>query len=108
MKWRYPAALILLCVLWWYFGYFRYLDTLPPKYGWAVNTFQVPCYFGAAFVLARWAYDGTYGKRKRWIRASRCGRCGYNLTGNTSGRCPECGQPLPNTTAPQPRRGGRL
>jgi len=24
-----------------------------------------------------------------------CGRCGYNLTGNTSGVCPECGWKLP-------------
>jgi hypothetical protein len=23
--------------------------------------------------------------------ASTCGQCGYNLTGNSSGRCPECG-----------------
>jgi predicted histidine transporter YuiF (NhaC family) len=25
-----------------------------------------------------------------------CRRCGYNLTGNQSGRCPECGQAPPN------------
>lgn len=24
-----------------------------------------------------------------------CQACGYNLTGNTSGLCPECGTPLP-------------
>lgn len=24
----------------------------------------------------------------------RCGHCGYDLTGNTSGRCPECGRPV--------------
>jgi len=23
----------------------------------------------------------------------RCGKCGYDLTGNTSGTCPECGTP---------------
>ncbi|HEY3241816.1 MAG TPA: hypothetical protein VGM03_00565 [Phycisphaerae bacterium] len=26
------------------------------------------------------------------MRAGRCQRCGYDLAGNTSGRCPECGQ----------------
>jgi hypothetical protein len=36
--------------------------------------------------------------RKRRIRiarvkANRCSACGYNLTGNTSGVCPECGTP---------------
>jgi hypothetical protein len=25
------------------------------------------------------------------VRADQCCRCGYDLTGNTSGRCPECG-----------------
>ena len=25
-----------------------------------------------------------------------CERCGYNLTGNTSGRCPECGRSIPD------------
>jgi hypothetical protein len=25
-------------------------------------------------------------------RVGHCGRCGYNLAGNVSGRCPECGQ----------------
>lgn len=27
---------------------------------------------------------------------NRCQKCGYNLTGNVSGRCPECGTPLPD------------
>ncbi len=33
----------------------------------------------------------------------RCQRCGYNLTGNVSGICPECGTPVPAElrTAPQ-------
>jgi hypothetical protein len=26
----------------------------------------------------------------------RCGRCEYNLTGNVTGRCPECGALLEN------------
>ena len=26
--------------------------------------------------------------------AGTCSRCGYNLTGNTSGVCPECGTPI--------------
>ncbi len=25
-------------------------------------------------------------------RPGHCQNCGYNLTGNTSGRCPECGE----------------
>ncbi len=35
-------------------------------------------------------------------RAGVCIRCGYNLTGNRSGICPECGLALPAAEAPQP------
>jgi len=30
--------------------------------------------------------------RKR--RRKRCRTCGHDLTGNVSGRCPECGEPI--------------
>jgi hypothetical protein len=30
--------------------------------------------------------------RRRRAGAGRCGACGYDLTGNESGVCPECGQ----------------
>ncbi|HVP12092.1 MAG TPA: hypothetical protein VMV94_13005, partial [Phycisphaerae bacterium] len=29
------------------------------------------------------------------IRGILCTNCGYNLTGNVSGRCPECGRAIP-------------
>jgi hypothetical protein len=32
-------------------------------------------------------------KRRKWLRTGRCASCGYYLTGNTSGICPECGTP---------------
>src|SRR5262249_38639865 len=28
---------------------------------------------------------------RRPVRPGHCPRCGYNLTGNESGKCPECG-----------------
>ncbi len=36
------------------------------------------------------------GPLRRWRRTQRglCGTCGYNLTGNASGMCPECGEKL--------------
>jgi len=30
---------------------------------------------------------------RRTVEPGCCQRCGYNLTGNTSGICPECGEP---------------
>jgi hypothetical protein len=35
-------------------------------------------------------------------RGDRCLKCGYDLTGNVSGRCSECGEPL---TCPRCKRG---
>jgi len=32
--------------------------------------------------------------------APKCHKCGYNLRGNVSGRCPECGQPVSRTSQP--------
>jgi hypothetical protein len=33
-------------------------------------------------------------RRYRRRRMGRCRKCGYDLTGNVSGRCPECGTPV--------------
>ena len=45
---------------------------------------------------------GSYVKRtcrRRRVAAGACPRCGYSLTGNTSGVCPECGTPVPKEPA---------
>jgi len=34
-------------------------------------------------------------RRRRWQREGRCLSCGYDLTGNVSGVCPECGKGVP-------------
>ena len=34
-------------------------------------------------------------RRRRRRKRNLCVTCGYNLRGNTSGRCPECGTPVP-------------
>ena len=39
------------------------------------------------------------GRHRRRPRPGRCRRCGYDLTGNESGACPECGR----ATAPRGR-----
>jgi hypothetical protein len=37
-----------------------------------------------------------WSRRPRpWTGEPLCPQCGYNLTGNTAGRCPECGSPIP-------------
>ncbi len=37
-------------------------------------------------------------------RRGLCGRCGYNLEGNVTGVCPECGSGSPKTNATGKRR----
>ncbi|GMU21388.1 MAG: hypothetical protein AMXMBFR13_14810 [Phycisphaerae bacterium] len=34
-----------------------------------------------------------------------CDTCGYNLTGNVSGVCPECGSPVPQGAISDPAPG---
>jgi hypothetical protein len=55
-------------------------------------------FWSAVLVLAVYPavalYRGPIRHRRR-RNANLCVRCGYNLTGNVSGRCPECGDPLP-------------
>jgi hypothetical protein len=39
------------------------------------------------------------GRRFRPPKHNECARCYYDLTGNTSGICPECGTPIPKEPA---------
>lgn len=41
------------------------------------------------FRIARW--------KKCYVDTTLCPHCNYNLTGNVSGRCPECGTPIEGT-----------
>ncbi|MCB9850952.1 MAG: hypothetical protein H6817_09650 [Phycisphaerales bacterium] len=49
-----------------------------------------PCYAFPGAVLVGVIAHLVWRKRRI---SGRCTQCGYDLTGNTSGVCPECGQP---------------
>ena len=78
-----------------FFG-FRYRHfTYGPQRSTAVN---VPLWFVCAVTavlpgvwLWRWRRDRQGEQHER---IPHCPKCGYNLTGNVSGICPECGTPL--------------
>ena len=39
-----------------------------------------------------WAASRRRCRRAARMASGHCGKCGYDLTGNVSGRCPECGE----------------
>jgi len=47
-------------------------------------------YYPLAFLIVRWVVIALR-RRKRHDSAIHCEICDYNLTGNESGICPECG-----------------
>lgn len=50
----------------------------------------LPIWVPVVIVLVGAAYAAWRNRRRRAIGA--CRRCGYDLTGNVSGVCPECGE----------------
>ncbi|MFQ5807377.1 MAG: hypothetical protein ACE5I3_13095 [Phycisphaerae bacterium] len=55
------------------------------------------CFFGGFALLCAGA--GALGgaivpRAKRRIPPGHCQKCGYDLTGNVSGKCPECGEAI--------------
>jgi hypothetical protein len=58
--------------------------------------------YGATVLLAAWPSIALVRGVRRWRRQRKkgmCLKCGYNLTGNVSGTCPECGSPRGADTA---------
>jgi hypothetical protein len=55
----------------------------------------VPYWFVISLTLAPFVYVVFRNRRRRQlVEPEHCARCGYNLTANTSGVCPECGTPV--------------
>jgi rRNA maturation protein Nop10 len=99
---RGPAGFWAMLELYW-FG--RQPAGLMYYHTWmhAFHTFAIPLNVGVAIVV----YEATVEWRKAALRAWRtsfmkCAECGYDLTGNLSGRCPECGTQLPSKAPASP------
>jgi hypothetical protein len=58
------------------------------------ESYFVPLWPLAVLLLAYPTLAFIRGPLRRWRRRKRglCIHCGYDLTGNTSGVCPECGE----------------
>jgi hypothetical protein len=65
--------------------------------------------FGIGVFCIRWVFrKAKLDLQKCRIAHRMCPKCSYDLTGNTSGTCPECGTPVPTraktpeTESPRP------
>ena len=73
------------------------IDTLSPRVALVTSrALVVPYWSVLAVPLVIWL--AAWGTRRRF-GAGRCATCGYDLTGNVSGICPECGTAVPRTAA---------
>jgi hypothetical protein len=66
--------------------------------------------WGAAIAIGCLVGWRTHRTNRRLANSSHCRQCGYDLTGNVSGRCPECGERIENERPvedkePMARRG---
>lgn len=71
--------------------------TPPLAFGWT-NTYLVAPFWllmllFASYPIAAFFWGIPRRRRARRLRKGLCLRCGYDLTGNISGVCPECGTP---------------
>ena len=81
----------------WWHGPTR--ETCPPLSGrrW-VWVLSVPLWLVLVVLALPTAF--LWWRDRRCIREGFCRKCGYDLTGNVSGRCPECGTEI-NSSPPQ-------
>lgn len=110
---RHRLTLIVFCYLVWLFGSITVAlaewwgasggaGTIPPL--WLLYFFQLYRWGNPAvtFLLLGWIWFALNLARMRLLTENRCAACDYDLTGNVSGSCPECGHSLqkPDTSTP--------
>lgn len=66
----------------------------PATSGITVTRVCVPLWL--PFLIAATPTAFLFWRDYRRYPPGHCQSCGYNLTGNESGRCPECGKPIPS------------
>jgi hypothetical protein len=87
---RAIAASLLALTLWYTYscGWLHVVDGM--QWDWDLGIEGSIC-FGFAIALAIVGNIMAWRYRPRVPEASKCRRCGYDLRGNVSGVCPECG-----------------
>lgn len=80
---------------WWTDG--PYFLLLPDVGSWESWHWVYAPFWPVTVVLVLWTVIPRWRIRRR-ARQGLCLRCGYNLTGNVTQRCPECGEPVTYAT----------
>jgi hypothetical protein len=108
VSWDWGGSHLWLTIGW---GHLQILKQPPPPIPFATITtvWPVECSiplagFGVLFAILPLAWTGWALKRSFRVSGGSCDKCGYSLTGNTSGICPECGTPVPKEPAEKSRR----
>jgi hypothetical protein len=66
----------------------------PPAWGWQPGCWALAAIVGAGTGILVWQRCRRRGALRDWREHGVCLACGYDLTGNVSGVCPECGTAL--------------
>lgn len=95
-RWRRFAIIFILTLFARpYFVWPRDFLAIVHSYGWKALGFWAFVYFlqiAPAVILGAWLASSPRKRRRERRRAAQlCEACGYSLSGNTSGVCPECG-----------------
>jgi hypothetical protein len=73
----------------------------PPSVYWSAGRIRLECPLWIPLVLAAAPTVILWRRDRHRPPPGHCQKCGYNLTGNVSGRCPECGMKTEARTSAQ-------
>jgi hypothetical protein len=90
--WRVIIVMIAIMIVW--FGYVPTLYVLRRFFFPNTPTIYLLAYAAPVFVIILLILLILW-RRTKPRPAGHCQNCGYDLTGNVSGRCPECGKLIP-------------
>ena len=82
-----------------------HIDSSAGQFTSAIWAYSLPAWW---IVVAAGAVAFFAWPRRKRTAVGTCSACGYDLRGNRSGRCPECGRPLAAETAAVIPRSGDI
>ena len=83
----------------WQLDKYHELNWWPKVYMWtSAWTIQFRLWIPFAVIATPTGF--LFWRDRRRVPPGYCQKCGYNLTANTSGICPECGKPCESNTNP--------